>query len=289
MQVIAFITIVLLVASLAGINKSQCARITIGSIYGLLFFTIWPYVVYARELMQWSDINIKISFAILCAIATVVSVVLVRLKKPKIVAVTTAVIFVTFTAVSWAYDVGIKNIIDDYYLMNRNQVRAGMDKTSTNDLMKFSYKAGGYSIGVPGSWVKKDDLGKQFIYFQRIQGSKVVAELRPTCINKQKISLGQIVMNLRKSAEHLRPEIECNYSDSANKSCTAIYKNQNGGVARLTRFGFIKDMQKGYDLDFIVNKDTNEISSQIINIISSIQPLKIQEDLPSCLGLAEWF
>lgn len=289
MQVIAFITIVLLVASLAGINKSQCARITIGGIYGLLFFTIWPYVVYAKELVQWSDINIMISFAILCAIATVVSVVLVRLKKPKIVAVATVVIFVTFTAVSWAYDVGVKNIIDDYYLMNRNQVRAGMDKTSTNDLMKFSYKAGGYSIGVPGSWVKKDDFGKQFIYFQRIQGSKVVAELRPTCVNKHKTSLGQIVMNLRKSAEHLRPEIECYYSDSANKSCTAIYKKQNGGIARLTRFGFIKDMQKGYDLDFIVNKDSDEINSQIKSIISSIQPLKIQEDLPPCLGLAEWF
>jgi len=263
----------------------------IGGVFGLVFFAIWPFILYASDLLLWPKLYLQISFALSCALAAVISILLVRLKHPETVGVISFGLFILITITSWFLEIDIKNVIDSSFYMEskaaRYQPPAGFIETST----VFTKSAGGYSINIPQGWVKKDDLGDQFIYFQKLRNHEVQVELRPMCLNKNKISLGQVIINLRNQAKqnNITPVIECSKYPGNQRSCTAYYRGQDNKKVKLSQFGISAELKKGYYLDFLIYTQDKNIMAQIKNVAESVQASKQQSDLPACLGLAEWF
>ena len=291
MQIIAFLTIVFLTAYVANAHRSLYARMIIGSVFGLAFFAIWPSVLYASDLLLWPEFYLQTGFVLSCILATIISIILVKLKNPKLVGIISFILFIFITIASWVLEVNIKHLIDSGFYMEskvaKYQLPAGFIQTST----VFTQSAGGYSINVPQSWIKKEDLGDQFIYFQNVKNSEIQAELRPMCLDKNKISLGQVVINLRKQAKqtNMAPDIECSKYPGNQHSCTVYYRAQDNTTVKLSQFGISTDLQKGYYLDFLIHTQDKNVMDQIENIAISVRASKQHSDLPTCLGLANWF
>ena len=291
MQIIALLTIVFLTAYMANVHRSLYARIIIGSVFGLVFFAVWPFVLYASDLLMWPEFYLQTSFALSCALATVFSILLVRLKHSETIGVISFSLFILITIASWFLEINIKHIIDSsFYMENKAATRqppAGFIETSSI----FNHSSGGYSIHIPQDWIKKDDLGDQFIYFQKINNNEIQAELRPMCLNKNKISLGQVVINIRNQPKqnNITPVFECSEYPGDQRSCTIYYRARDNTTVKLSQFGFNEELQKGYYLDFLIYTQDENIMTQIKNMAKSVQAVNHQSDLPACLGRADWF
>lgn len=291
MHVVAFLVVVLLVAFLAGVHKSQYARMAIGSIFGLAFLVIWPFVIYAGRLLMWPELYIDISFTLLCTISVVCVFVLRRVKCIEVIAVITFSIFVVSVISSWVLENKVKHLIDEFCYLTAALEEVKTEKLYPQAVYTFSHLSSGYSINIPVAWIRKDDMGKQFIYFQRIEGGSVAVELRPMCMDKRETSLGQVVMNVRDVAQDggVMPEVECRKFPGGRENCSVQYKDREGKLVKLSEFGISKDMRKGYYLDFIIHKQDKSTARQIEEIIASIRPSVRQDNLQQCLGLQAWF
>lgn len=291
MRVIAFLAIVMLVSILAGVHKSKYARITIGSIFGLAFFAVWPFLFYTAQLLQWPEFTTEIVFTITCAISVAGTFWLLKIKPAEIVAAAAFFVFVITIMVSWSFDIAIKHQIDDYIYLTPAPASYSNDAVSPQPVTTFSHPSGGYTIDVPSSWKRQDDLGMQFIYFQETDGKSTDVELRPMCLDKNATTLGQVVINIRAEANNIHSvvEIACHKLPGDKSSCSVMYKGRNGELVKLSQFGFSEAMRKGYNLDFILHTPGKKTVRQIERVIASIRPSPQQDNLQECLGLSAWF
>lgn len=270
--------------------KSTPARMSIGGVFGIFFIALWPFVLYASELQEWPPFYLKLSFAFACLLAITISVILTKLKHIQSIGVYIFILFIFFTGLTRLFDVDIKHFIDNCIYITDNQESDATPVNTTQSTSVFHHPSGEYAIRIPQNWTKKDNLGAMFPYFQLNTDNHLAAELRPMCLDKNRISLGQLIINLRDQARrsHEKFTVRCINLEDRKQHCTAVYKNQDNKLIKISRFGFQKNLHKGYFLDFIIYKQTNHLMPQTESIEESIQPAKQNNDAASCLTPREW-
>jgi hypothetical protein len=289
LQVIVLLITALLTARLIGVQKSKYARMTIGSLFGFAYFAVWPFIQYLGELFLWRQTYMSMGFGLVSFLLAMTLAAFSKHLTSKFIGYAALSMFLLLTLVSMSFDIEIKQTLDNAFYL-----KPAMDESSTirpqnNSFMTYHHASGGYSIDIPKNWKKKDDLGELFIYFQKLDQNKIEIELRPMCLDKSNISLGDIILNLRKSStqQNERPQIECHRSSEDN-FCLVQYKSNQGNIHKLIQFGISDDFRKGYYLEFIFNiQGTNHID-QIKEIIDSVRPSENQNNLQPCLGTSSW-
>ncbi len=291
MQIISLLTILVLVGVLFKKEVSPYARIIIGSVFGTVFFAVWPYVYFYSEIHRLSELQILISYIMLSIMAVGISVALVKIKKYKFLVITASlVIFVIANIAAQFEDKEIKNTIaiyTDYY--NHSISDFKLNRSHDNVEGQYVYDSKNFVLLLNDGWIKQADKGPMFDYFYLIVDGVRVVELRPKCINKQSDSIPGIVMNIQRFFEiqNVTTNTKCYRKDKASYACKIDATNQEGKVQRIRWLGINTDLNTEAELDFIVLSERSSLLNEIQRVIDSITFKKPQDDM-SCLSLTEW-
>jgi len=290
MNGISLLILVLLIAMLMGKKKSTYSRITIGSIFGIAFFSIWQFLKYYAVLSNWPELYNQIAFLILGVSTTLISVFLCNLKKELIVTSISAVLFISAMLLTFTAEIKIKNQIafhSGYFKINKT---IDSNNLNTNKTTLFKQNVAGYSVNLPEDWKLRRDKGPLFYYFQLIQNKVVVAEFRPKCFGKNNIAVTDIIANITTANQNNTPksDFQCFSHGGGFYSCQVDNFATNKQLKRRTWIAIRNDIKKGIELDFIINKNDTSIIKNMNEIISSLSAIKPVNTDAECLGLTEW-
>jgi len=291
MQIISLLSIVVLAGFLFKKEASPYARIIIGSVFGAVFFAVWPYVYFYRKIHGFSELQILISYIMLSIMAVGLSVVLVKIKKYEFLIVTVSlVVFVIANIVAQFEDKVIKNsiaIYTDYYNHSTEELKSNESHDDVEGL--YLYDSKNFSLLLNDAWIRQTDKGPIFDYFYLIVDGVRVAELRPKCINKQSYAIPDIVMNIQNFFEiqNATTNTKCYQKDKANYACRIDANNQEGKMQRIRWLGINTDFNTEAELDFIVLSERSSLLNEIQRVIDSITFKNPQDDM-ACLSLTEW-
>lgn len=289
MNTISLLVAVVLLSVMIGKNSSSSARVIIGSIYGIFYFAIWRFYVFYANLYEIADPQRHIVFFALIISATIVSLILVRIKYYYVVAAVSVVLFIISIFAVFLESTQIQNevaILSGFYQPVTPAVFVKAAKE-----VKFVQTTGRYSVVLPDAWQLHKDKGPFFPYFTWHDKGQMMLEFRPRCFNKIHTSIPQMVMNIRDSEDvagiHLMTK--CNeQTDVTAYSCHVYQYQKDKHLKRIEYFANYDKSSKGIELDFVLTSNSADVLRSVNRVIQSVKPILGKGDDSRCLGLAEW-
>ncbi len=274
-----------------GKNKSPYARVVIGSVFGVFFFSFWQFFKYYSTLYHWSELHIQATFIVLSVVATLSSALLVRVKYDLIVAIASFSIFALCMLVTYSEEVQIKNeiaIISGYF--DNKQIKPSNHEPISGH-NTFTHTIGGYQVSIPPTWQLRVDKGQAFKYYQLMHDDVLMAEFRPKCFQSDQVALTDVAAALltKPSSQLLKPGLFCGFRKTLIYFCRIDEYKASNKIKRINWLGIRKSFQKGVDLDFVLHEPHPDVLPQIDGIIASLQPTRGANSGATCLGLSEWF
>ena len=108
MQAVNLLTLVILVGFLLKVEKSPYSRIIIGSVFGIMFFSIWPFTVYYVDIYKLSKTHLISSYVVISILAVIFSILLIRIKQKFAVGVVALLLFSSITIITLSFESKIK-------------------------------------------------------------------------------------------------------------------------------------------------------------------------------------
>lgn len=291
MQVVTLLILVFLLAALFGKRKSPYSRVIIGSVFGVFFFSIWPFFSYYADLYHWPELHKQIAFLVMGVTATLISVLLVLIRHELTVAIISFVAFVIVMVATFSAKVQIKNEIAIQSGFFKEITTNTSNKKLDSGITKFTYPVAGYQVYIPKHWQLRTDKGPEFQYFQIMKNGVLQAEFRPKCFEKDHIAITEIISNIQNKQlnTNQQTDVQCFYHGKSFYSCKISLFTEDKKVKRINWIGMRDDIQKGIELDFVLYESNSKIMQNINNIIASLLPVSGVKNGSGCLGLAEWF
>ena len=287
-HIIILISIILL-AVLIGKNPSPYARTIIASIYGILIFSIWRYYIFYANLYDVTKADRHIVYFALLIGATLLAIILVRIKYYIIVATVTVMLFITSTIASYFASSLIEDevaIISGFY---KQEIPQKFVKTAGE--REFIQTIGRYSVILPVAWIFRKDKGPYFPYFTWQNSGKQILEFRPRCFNRTNITIPQIIINERASDgidEHSVSTLCHEQKSNSEFSCRVKIFHKNKQLKKIEYFATYGELPKGVELDFVLNQYNPNVLMQVNRVIQSVEPMLGKSDNRRCLGLTKW-
>lgn len=172
------------------------------------------------------------------------------------------------------------------YFSDRNP----FSETETNHMIPtFLSSQGGYALNIPGNWVRKTLKDGQTPYFLLQSQKGVSAELRPRCSHNSTLSMARIVsINMKPNDAYTGFSRQCFKYSSGFDACLAKRRHKE----QFWRWQLLIQNHhtgQGINLDFLIYKNSPEITKQIRNIMATIQLTEPPKPLPRCLTPTQWF
>lgn len=292
MQAVSLLILVVLAGFLFNKEKSPYARMIIGSVFGITFFSIWPLTVFYIEIYQRTEVFLISSYILISVFAVVLSLLLLKIQAQLITAITSLLIFVLIMFISYTFDAELKNkisILTGYFDDSNHIVTTTNASENTN--RRITHVADSYTLNIDEHWRKQADKGPLFVYYHLFNNGKLISEFRPKCFNKSDISLPEIVINIRKlnQAENLKTKVTCYKSHVDYFSCQIDSLAENNNLKRSRWFGLNANLNNGVELDFVLYENQKTITNEINVILNSLVINKKAKNNHDCLGLTEWF
>ena len=289
MQAISLLTIVILVAFFAKKEKSTYARLVIGSVFGILFFAVWPLVNFYINIFHFKEIYSLASYLIISIIAVVVSVTLVKIKKHELI-VAGASLFCFLISMIFIYsnDKNIKNNIAIYTHYFNSTAQNKNIKNKENN--RFLYHSENYTVSLNHNWIKQTDKGQFFDYFNLIKNNKIISEFRPKCTNKASNSIPETVENIKQMNfnKKLITKTNCYTTEKIIYACRVETLNQKKQIERIQWLSLNTKLKNEIELDFVIFNNHSIALDEIEKIINSATTKKTYKENTTCLSLAEW-
>ena len=286
MQAVSLLLIVILLGYVFKNEKSTYSRMIIGSIFGIVFFAIWPLALYFAHLYMLSEIY-RISFYVgLSLMAISLSFILIKLDYNEFVAPLALALFVVINVITFSFDSNIKNFI----AINSNYFSNSLPVTELNTRAnRASHSNHNYTYTLTGDWNKKTDKGSVFEYYELYKDNVKQIELRPKCFAADKTIFTDIVDRLIKSIENREQtaDTECYKTDQPNYACR-INSLSNNNITRTRWLRIDTQLKYGMELDFVIFNQHTSNTSEINTIIQSALFNNSDPSDVNCLTLTEW-
>ena len=288
MQTIILLSLVLITGFLFKKEKNPYSRIIIGSVFGIVFFSIWPFTVFYFDIHHLKEKHLIFLYVVFLMLAASTSLLLVKIKQSLVIAFVSFICFISLTIFTVSYKHEIKNkvaIYSGYFHLNE----AGPFKNTTakgrNIFSKFNY-----TFTLNKKWVKKSDKGSFFEYFILSDKNYKVAEFRPRCFNTQNISIPEIIENIKYSTLLNVNFIKnsCYQSGKTIFSCDVTELNNKKNTKRVRWFSIDTKIKYGIELDFITFKSQAQVKKEIKKIIDSAKFSVKKHTEYNCLTPTEW-
>ncbi|VAW62130.1 hypothetical protein MNBD_GAMMA09-269 [hydrothermal vent metagenome] len=291
MQIVILLVVVIAVTFLLRKEKSTYSRVIIGSVFGVLFFSVWPFVFYYMDLKALPELYILPGYIVALFIGVLISLFLVRLKHEHIVALLVALVFIVITIFTRSSEVDIKNKISIYsgYFENDKPV---LNRDNSVELLnpRREYAASGYRVSLSREWQKQTDKGPMFEYFLLLKNDNKRAEFRPKCFSKIHVPLFDVVnyFNQPDYPGTLSDATNCYQISEVSYACKITTIDAEQGLKRIQWFAMNTQSNRSGELDFVIYNESPEILSEIAHIIDSVQFARETEKDIGCLATAEW-
>jgi len=291
MQTVTLLTLVIITGFLLKKEKSPYSRIIIGSVFGVIFFSVWPLTVFYSEIHKLNENHIVFLYGIFSILAITISLFLTRIKQKSHLAIFALFFFLSTTIFTMTFESEIKNKIAIYTGFfetinpaSHKQKNAGAIR-QRKLLSKYNY-----TITMNNSWQKKTDIGPHYEYFILHDKNNEIAEFRPKCFATGNISLPEIIKNIKHSTRVNKIQIEeyCYSPDKTTYACKAIYSNRKKQIKRIRWYSMNNKSNYGVELDFVLLKNITSTIKEIEQIIRSTKITNKSTKNYHCLGLAEW-
>ena len=291
MQAVILLTLVIITGFLFKREKSPYSRIVIGSVFGIIFFSIWPFTVFYMEIHKSSENYLIFSYSIISIFAIILSLLLIRIKQELTVAIITLLFFFSITIFTISFESEIKNKISihtGYFEMSpptSNKVNY-----TTNMKQRKLFSKHNYTITLNNNWQKKTNKGSQFEYFLLFNGNNKIAEFRPKCFNTGKISLPEIIKNIKHVLQfnNMIVKNHCYQSSNSYYACEVASLDKKEHIKRIRLFALDTEVFFGIELDFLLFENKVSIQKEIDQIIGSAKITGKNNKNYNCLGLTEW-
>jgi len=164
MEIIILLVAIMLLGRIKNVNESTEYKIVVGSIMGISFFFIWPYVYFVTQILSWSETYTYTSYLILIllSMSLVLGVTMVRISVyAPILAI---VVLIMSWVASTAFDIQIKNeLANKFGYYSDDKVKA--KKISGDNYRIYKSIEGGYNVLVPVNWKQKKYKNIGLTYF----------------------------------------------------------------------------------------------------------------------------
>ena len=291
MQAAILLTLVIIIGLLFKKEKSQYSRVVIGSVFGIMFFSIWPLTVFYIEIHDLSKNYNVLSYAFVSAAAIILSYLLIRIKQELFIAIFAFLLFFVITIYSMSYESNIKNKISIYtdYFDKGSTISTNIN-TAVNIKQRKLVSTHNYIVSLNNSWQKKTDKGQLFKYFILSDGKNYLADLRPKCFSTETISLPEIIKNTKHvvHASNMKAKSYCYKTNDFNFACKVLSIGKDEQTKRVRWYSFNTGSTHGIELDFVIFKDENSVIKEIEQIINSAKFSDTSNKTSNCLGLTEW-
>lgn len=291
MQAVILLTLVIITGFLFKREKSPYSRIVIGSVFGIIFFSIWPFTVFYMEIHKSSENYLIFSYSIISIFAIILSLLLIRIKQELTVAIIALLLFSSITIFTISFESEIKNKISihtGYFEMSpptSNKVNY-----TTNMKQRKLFSKHNYTITLNNNWQKKTNKGSQFEYFLLFNGNNKIAEFRPKCFNTRIISIPEIIKNIKHTTENSNMTVKeyCYSLDKTSYACKIVYLNKEEQTKRIRWYSLNTEATYGIELDFLLFENMTSTLKEIKQIIDSAKIADKNNKNYNCLGLTEW-
>lgn len=291
MQTVILLTLVIIAGFLFKKEKSPYSRMVIGSVFGVIFFSIWPFSVFYIEIHTLKENHLIFSYSIISILAIILSLLLIRIKQELTVAIIALLFFFSITIFTMSFESEIKNKISIHagYFEVSNPIPYKANNTSALKQRKLFSKHN-YTITLNNNWQKKTDKGSLFEYFLLFDGNNKVAEFRPKCFNTRKISLPEIVKNIKHAIQVNNTDVKnyCYSPDKITYACEITSLDRNEQTKRIRWYSLDTEATYGIELDFVLFRNKTSILKEIEQIIGSSKITDKNTNNYNCLGLTEW-
>jgi len=290
MYVIGLLILVFLLVALLGKNRSPYARVIIGSVFGVGFLVLWPYVLFYARLFNWPELQLQITWLVLCVISTLAGIALAKLPFALPVAIVSFTVFALSAIASFSFEVQAKNVIAQKAGLFDQAVPVTQPALSPQDGTVFVHPSG-YQLVLPAHWQLQKDQGDLFHYFQLTDGNTVIAELRPQCFDPQQAAIPDIAMQLQQPpapAARINIQPYCYQQGEHDVTCRVVQPPQDKQVKRIHWLAVRAPLQFGVDLDFVFYREPAALENEMQLILASLQQGGASTSM-GCLGTAAWF
>ena len=293
MQIVILLTLVIIVGLLLKKEKSPSVRVIVGSIFGIIFLSIWPFIVFYIEIHNLSESYNLFYFSFVSIFAIIISYLLVRIKHDLFIASFTFLLFSIITIFSLSFESSIKNKISIYtgYFNSSNTVPNTVSVANLVLKQRKTISTHNYFLSLDNHWRKITNKGTLFEYFHFFKEGNNIAEFRPKCFRTNTISLPEIIKNAKyiANAKNMEVKNSCYKIDEFNFACKVSSLGNNNQEKRVRWFSLNTESNYGIELDFVIFKDESLVSKEIEKVIfSAITKGDISDKKPDCLGLTEW-
>ncbi|RDH85979.1 MAG: hypothetical protein DIZ80_00455 [endosymbiont of Galathealinum brachiosum] len=291
MQAITLLTLVILAGFLFKKEKSPYARLIIGSVFGIAFFSVWPFVVYYIDINNPSETALSVSYAFILVLSLLLSFLLVKIRTYKLtVAIISLSCFLIIIIASQSYENTIKNKIAIHtgYYSKTNPIKHNFNHSESKN-KRFQYIYKDYSISLDNNWSKQTDKGPMFDYFQFKANGEYAAELRPKCTNKNRPALPVIIKSINNyiQIKNMKADTVCYQKDETVYACVIKSIDSDNQIKRIRWINLDTLSNTGTELDFILNNNQVYLLTEIERVINSVTIKAGNQDM-NCLALTEW-
>ena len=291
MQAIILLSLVIITGFLFKKEKNPYSRIIIGSIFGIVFFSIWPFTVFYFDIHHLKEKYLIFLYVLFLMLAASTSLLLVKIKQSLVIAFVSFICFILLTIYTVSYKNEIKNkvaIYSGYFHLNET----GPFKNTSTKITKGRkiFSKFNYTFTLNKKWVKKSDKGSIFEYFILSDKNYKVAEFRPRCFNTQNISIPEIIKNIKHSTLLNRNFIKnnCYQSGKTTFSCDVTELDNKKNTKRVRWFSIDTKIKYGIELDFITFKSQALVKKEIKKTIDSAKFSVKNHKEYNCLTPTEW-
>jgi len=287
MQIISLLLLVIILGYVFKNEKSTSTRFIIGSIFGIVFLSVWRYFLYFADLHMLSEAYLLPAYIGLFLLAMSLSYPLVKSNYNDFIAAISFVVFVVILVLTFSFESNIKNFI----AINSNYFTNSLPDTELNtQANRASHSNHNYTYTLSSDWIKKKDKGIFFEYYELYINNVKQLEFRPRCFNADKSALSEIINNAIISAEsrNHRAKAQCYDVGQSNYACRVDSLNGKD-VTRSQWLRFDRQLKYGMELDFVIFNQQPTNIREINVIIQSALFNNADQNNINCLSITEWF
>ena len=287
MLTISLLLLVILLGYVFKNEKSTYTRVIIGSIFGIVFLSVWPYFIYFADLRMLSEAYLLSAYIGLFLLAMSLSYPLVKSDYNDFIAAISFVVFIVISVFTFAFESNIKNFI----AINSNYFTNSLPDIELNaQANRDSHSNHNYTYTLGNGWIKKTDKGNFFEYYELYINNVKQLEFRPRCFNADKSALSEIINNAIISAENRNhsAKAQCYNVGQSNYACRVDSFNGKD-VTRSQWLRFDRQLKYGMELDFVIFNQQPTNIREINVIIQSALFNNADQNNINCLSITEWF
>lgn len=288
MEIVLVILALLILGKTTKKDNKFSVRLIAGSVLGISYFIVWPYLFYIGDLLNWSETHIQISFVTMVAVFMLIARALIEIKFYELVQALSIVTFLVLWPLSSIFEITIKDKIADNAGFFTESLVSNLDKNEQLT-KRISSPTNAYSVSVPDDWKEHIHTNTLLPFYRPEDAASSITEFRPRCNSKQNTSISKIVEGMASiHQEGQTSSYQCYHWNQHDYACW-VKISDNTGITRIRWIGANKETSQLLDLDFVMKNGNQKDQTITESIFKTIKYNQTADKTANCVTPMEWF